>query len=138
MIFNPAESIDFNGNTGPFIQYTHARIRSIVRKAGENGEWKAESGKWKVEMNEKERGVVKVLHSMPDTIMAAAAAYSPAMVANYAYELAKAFNSFYQDTPILRESDEQVKAFRVQLCTFVANALKNSMNILGIEVPERM
>ncbi len=138
MLFNPAESIDFNGNTGPFIQYTHARIRSIVRKAEESGVKLAGNGEWNVAMTEKERGVVKALHALPETVMAAAAAYSPAMIANYAYELAKAFNSFYQDTPILRESDEQTKAFRVQLCAFVANALKNTMNILGIEVPERM
>ncbi len=138
MLFNPAESIDFNGNTGPFIQYTHARIRSIVRKAEESGVKLTGNGEWKVMMTEKERGVVKALHALPETVMAAAAAYSPAMIANYAYELAKAFNSFYQDTPILRESDEQTKAFRVQLCAFVANALKNTMNILGIEVPERM
>ena len=138
MLFNPAESIDFNGNTGPFIQYTHARIRSIVRKAEESGVKLTGNGDLKVAMTEKERGVVKALHALPETVMAAAAAYSPAMIANYAYELAKAFNSFYQDTPILRESDEQTKAFRVQLCAFVANALKNTMNILGIEVPERM
>ena len=134
MLFNPAESIDFNGNTGPFIQYTHARIRSIVRKAGECGQWSVTDG----QLNEKERGVVKALHALPDTVVAAAAAYSPAMVANYAYDLAKAFNSFYQDTPILRESDDNLRAFRVSLCAFVANALKNTMNILGIEVPERM
>ena len=137
MLFNPAESIDFNGNTGPFIQYTHARIRSIVRKAGESGaSWQLAVGSG--QLNEKERTVIKALHALPETITTAATAYSPAMVANYAYELAKAFNSFYQDTPILRESDEQTKAFRVQLCAFVANALKNTMNILGIEVPERM
>ncbi len=134
MLFNPAESIDFNGNTGPFIQYTHARIRSIVRKAGEGDAWNADQ----VKLNEKERMVVKTLHSLPDTIRQAAAAYSPAQVANYAYELAKAFNSFYQDTPILREADPQLKCFRVSLCAFVANALKNTMDILGIEVPERM
>ena len=134
MLFNPAESIDFNGNTGPFIQYTHARIRSIVRKAGECGEWSTEGGC----LNDKERLVVKALHTLPDSIAAAAAAYSPAMVANYAYELAKAFNSFYQDTPILREENARVRAFRVSLCAMVANALKNTMNILGIEVPERM
>ena len=135
MLFNPAESIDFNGNTGPFIQYTHARIRSIVRKAEESGKWKVESG---FELNDKERAVVKLLHALPDNIAAAAAAYSPAMVANYAYDLAKAFNSFYQDTPILREEDAQVRTFRVSLCAMVANVLKNTMNILGIEVPERM
>ncbi|MBP5341453.1 MAG: arginine--tRNA ligase [Bacteroidales bacterium] len=134
MLFNPAESIDFNGNTGPFIQYTYARIRSIVRKAEERGEWCVNG----LKMNDKERLVVKVLHALPAAIEAAAAAYSPAMVANYAYDLAKAFNSFYQDTPILRETDPQLKAFRVHLCDFVAHALKNTMGILGIEVPERM
>jgi arginyl-tRNA synthetase len=134
MLFNPAESIDFNGNTGPFIQYTHARIRSIVRKAGESG-GETHDG---VQMNEKERMVVKALHSMPETIRQAAVAYSPAMVANYAYDLAKAFNSFYQDTPILKETDPKVKHFRVTLCAMVATALKNTMAILGIEVPERM
>ncbi len=134
MLFNPAESIDFNGNTGPFIQYTYARIRSIVRKAGESQDWKSGDER----LNDKERLVIKILHSLPDTIEAAAEAYSPAMVANYAYDLAKAFNSFYQDTPILRETDPQLKAFRVCLCAFVAHALKNTMNILGIEVPERM
>ena len=133
MLFNPAESIDFNGNTGPFIQYTHARIRSIVRKAGEE----VTAGK-PVALSDKERAVMKVLHSLPESIAAAAAAYSPAMVANYAYDLAKAFNSFYQDTPILRETDMDIKHFRVNLCAMVANALKNTMNILGIEVPERM
>lgn len=138
MLFNPAESIDFNGNTGPFIQYTHARIRSIVRKAAEGG-LQSQPGAWQaLELNEKERGVLKVLHSLPSTIEAAAAAYSPAMVANYAYELAKAFNSFYQDTPILREENQHLKDMRVSLCAAVAFALKNTMNILGIEVPERM
>ena len=134
MLFNPAESIDFNGNTGPFIQYTHARIRSIVRKAEGGGQWQVAGS----QLNDKERAVIKALHALPDTIGAAAAAYSPAMVANYAYDLAKAFNSFYQDTPILREGDDNLRAFRVSLCAFVANALKNTMNILGIEVPERM
>jgi arginyl-tRNA synthetase len=91
-----------------------------------------------INLGDKEREVVKILHALPETIQAAAAAYSPAMVAGYAYDLAKAFNSFYQDTPILRESDPQLKAFRVMLCGFVGNALKNTMEILGIEVPERM
>ena len=136
MLFNPAESIDFNGNTGPFIQYTHARIKSIVRKAGETSEFSIHNSRFSI--GEKERGVVKVLHALPETVAAAAAAYSPAMVANYAYELAKAFNSFYNDTPILKEENAELKQFRVQLCAVVANALKNTMNILGIEVPERM
>jgi arginyl-tRNA synthetase len=138
MLFNPEESIDFNGNTGPFIQYTYARIRSIVRKAEESGERRVESGELKVELNDKERAVVKVLHSLPDTVRQAAAAYSPALIANYAYDLAKNFNSFYQDTPILRETDANIRLFRVKLCALVAVALKNTMNILGIDVPERM
>ena len=141
MLFNPAESIDFNGNTGPFIQYTHARIRSIVRRAGEDASIKDLSNitnTTDIQLNEKERIVVKILHSMPSTILQAAASYSPALVANYAYDLAKAYNSFYQDTPILREVNASLKATRVNLCISVANALRNAMDILGIEVPERM
>ena len=141
MLFNPAESIDFNGNTGPFIQYTYARIRSIVRKAAEQGIAPAQLTQlpaFASLANDKERAVAKCLHQLPDTVAAAANNFSPAMVANYAYDLAKAFNSFYQDTPILREENAQLKHFRVQLCAVVAQALKNTMHILGIEVPERM
>jgi len=135
MLFNPAESIDFNGNTGPFIQYTHARIRSIVRKAPGV---RADIQSGIPSLSDKERAVIKCLHDLPGTVQAAAENFSPAMIANYAYDLAKAFNSFYQDTPILREEDAALKAFRVQLCAVVAQALKNTMMILGIEVPERM
>lgn len=144
MLFNPAESIDFNGNTGPFIQYTHARIRSIVRKYVNEVDGADEASRLQTIrtplalLTPKERAVIKCLHDMPGVVAAAADNYSPAMVANYAYELAKNFNSFYQDTPILREADENVKAFRVQLCAFVAHAVKNAMHILGVEVPERM
>ena len=137
MLFNPAESIDFNGNTGPFIQYTHARIRSIVRKA-EVSQIRLEIGEGSVTLTDKEREVVKNLHNLPDVVEQAAAALSPAMIANYAYDLAKSFNSFYQDTPILREENVALKQFRVVLCAMVANALRNTMKILGIEVPERM
>ena len=137
MLFNPAESIDFNGNTGPFIQYTHARIRSIVRKGEEQGiDMKAPAAA--TVLTDKERAVIKTLHDMPGVVASAADNFSPAMIANYAYELAKAFNSFYQDTPILREADATLKTFRVQLCAVVAQALKNTMHILGIDVPERM
>lgn len=140
MLFNPAESIDFNGNTGPFIQYTHARIRSIVRKAEMAGVSLASSAmeSFSIELTEKEREVIKKLHDLPSVIESAANAYSPAMVANYAFELAKTFNSFYQDTPILKEENDTLKSFRVVLCSTVAQALKNTMNILGIQVPERM
>ena len=138
MLFNPAESIDFNGNTGPFIQYTHARIRSIVRKAAEQGVDPAQELSAPIALTDKERAVVKCLHDLPSTVASAAANYSPAMVANYAFDLAKSFNSFYQDTPILRENDQVLRLFRVKLCALVALSLKNTMHILGIEVPERM
>ncbi len=138
MLFNPAESIDFNGNTGPFIQYTHARIRSIVRKAEEQGVNLTASLAAPAALTDKERAVVKSLHDLPATLSAAAANYSPAMVANYAYDLAKNFNSFYQDTPILRETDANLRLFRVKLCALVSVALKNTLRILGIVAPERM
>ena len=139
MLFNPAESIDFNGNTGPFIQYTYARIRSIVRKANEQGISPCNNlNISKHSLDEKERAVIKCLHDLPGTVATAAENFSPAMVANYAYDLAKNFNSFYQDTPILREENADIKAFRVQLCAVVAQALHNTMKILGIQLPERM
>ena len=139
MLFNPEESIDFNGNTGPFIQYTHARICSIVRKGTEELQLdlkkKVAEG---FEMNEKEREVIRLIHALPATIEQAAENYSPAQVANYAYDVAKAFNSFYQDTPILRESNSENMTFRVQLCAAVAQTLRSTMHILGIEMPDRM
>ena len=138
MLFNPAESIAFNGNTGPFIQYTHARIRSIVRKAEEQGVNLTASLAAPAALTDKERAVVKSLHDLPATLSAAGANYSPAMVANYAYDLAKNFNSFYQDTPILRETDANLRLFRVKLCALVSVALKNTLRILGIVAPERM
>ncbi len=138
MLFNPAESIDFNGNTGPFIQYTYARIRSIIRKAiGEKG-IDLNANPKDVVLNDKEREVIKLLHDISSTVSQAAASFSPAMIANYTYDLAKAFNSFYQDTPILRESDANRMLFLVKLCNAVSMAIKNMMLILGIEVPERM
>ena len=138
MLFNPAESIDFNGNTGPFIQYTYARILSIIRKAiGEKG-IDLNANPKDVVLNDKEREVIKLLHDISSTVSQAAASFSPAMIANYTYDLAKAFNSFYQDTPILRESDANRMLFLVKLCNAVSLAIKNMMLILGIEVPERM
>ena len=138
MLFNPEESIDFNGNTGPFIQYTHARIRSIVRKGEDQGCKVSAVNAEGLALNEKEREVIKKLHDLPSMVQTAAAAFSPAMVANYAFELAKLFNSFYQDTPILKEENVALKSFRINLCATVATALRNTMNILGIQVPERM
>lgn len=140
MLFNPQESIDFNGNTGPFIQYTHARIRSIIRKAEAQLQINLAnsfdiSG---ITLTDKEREIVKLLHDIPATISQAAQNYSPAMIANYVYDLAKSFNSFYQDTPILREENRNILMFRLNLCAFVSKAIKNMMGILGIEVPEKM
>jgi len=140
MLFNPQESIDFNGNTGPFIQYTHARIRSIIRKSQDqlHVDLSQNPDTASVELNDKEREIVKILHDAPAIIDQAAQNYSPAMIANYVYDLAKSFNSFYQDTPILREENANVLKFRLKLCDFVAKVIKNMMGILGIEVPEKM
>lgn len=144
MLFNPAESIDFNGNTGPFIQYTHARICSIIKKAENDHAIKIYNGIGEepdtnnISLTDKEREVVKQIHNLPSTITQAASAYSPAMIANYAFDLAKAFNSFYQDTPILREPNTSLMGWRVQLCALTARTLRDTMNILGIEMPQRM
>ena len=140
MLFNPQESIDFNGNTGPFIQYTHARIRSIIRRSQEqlHIDLSQAPDTSAIEMNDKEREIVKLLHDAPSVIEQAAQNYSPAMIANYVYDLAKSFNSFYQDTPILREENVNLLKFRLKLCVFVSKVIKNMMGILGIEVPEKM
>lgn len=140
MLFNPAESIDFNGNTGPFIQYTHARIRSIIRKSQKqlHVDLSQVPDTSAITLTDKERDIVRLLHDAPSVIELAAQNYSPAMVANYVYDLAKSFNSFYQDTPILREENANVLKFRLQLCVFVSKVIKNMMGILGIEVPEKM
>ena len=137
MLFDPKESIDFNGNTGPFIQYTHARIKSILRKAQAQGiDWTSVSEN--VELNPKEVRIIKILNNFPNKIAEAGAAHSPAIVANYAYELAKEFNQYYHDTPILREENKAVLAFRLQLIELIARVLTKAMDILGIKLPERM
>nr|NQU90240.1 arginine--tRNA ligase [Bacteroidota bacterium] len=137
MLFNPEESIDFNGNTGPFIQYTHARIRSLFRKADEKGISITE-GAQPAELLPKEKTLIKLLHDFPVIIEEAGAGFSPALVANYVYDLAREFNQFYQEVPILREEDHSVISFRLQLSGFVGNVLKTAMDLLGIDVPERM
>ena len=137
MLFDPKESIDFNGNTGPFIQYTHARIKSILRKAQAQGiDWTSLSEN--VELNPKEVRIIKILNNFPNKIAEAGEAHSPAIVANYAYELAKEFNQYYHDTPILREENKAVLAFRLQLIELIARVLTKAMDILGIKLPERM
>ena len=135
MLFNPEESIDFNGNTGPFIQYTHARICSILRKAAEAGYQPAVTG---AALLPKEEAIVQILSGYPDKIREAGAAHSPALVANFAYDLAKEFNQYYHDTQILREEDVAVRDQRLELIAVIARTLRHAMNILGIDLPQRM
>lgn len=136
MLFNPKESIDFNGNTGPFIQYTHARIQSILRKAAEAGRKAAVAQD--AELSPKEIRIVQMLSSYPQKVAEAAAAYSPALIANYCYELAKEFNQYYHDTSILREPDGKLLEMRLELISDTAAVLRAGMGILGIELPDRM
>lgn len=136
MLFNPKESIDFNGNTGPFIQYTHARIQSILRKAAEACRKAAVARD--AELSPKEIRIVQLLSSYPQKVAEAAAAYSPALIANYCYELAKEFNQYYHDTSILREPDGKLLEMRLELISDTAAVLRAGMGILGIELPDRM
>ena len=136
MLFNPKESIDFNGNTGPFIQYTYARTRSIVRKATEAGI--DTSNATPASISEKECAIIRMLGDFPAVVRQAGTDYSPSGIANYAYELEKEYNQFYHDFSILREENEATKAFRVKLTDNVGKVIKTAMNLLGIEVPERM
>jgi arginyl-tRNA synthetase len=134
ILFNPEESVDFQGNTGPFIQYTYARIQSILRKA----EFNYEEPIFEYSLNEKEKELLKQLQLYPEVVSAAADAHSPAVIANYTYDLVKEFNSFYQNVTILGTEDETEKKFRVQLAKMVGEVIKSSFALLGIQVPERM
>ncbi|MBP3299222.1 MAG: arginine--tRNA ligase [Muribaculaceae bacterium] len=136
MLFNPRESIDFNGNTGPFLQYTYARIRSLLRKAGV--EPQAADAAPGVEIGEKETAIIQRVADMPAVVAEAAATYSPALIANYCYDLAKLYNQFYHDCPILREENGKLRAMRLLLSAVVARTLRDSASLLGIEMPERM
>ena len=133
ILFDPKESIDFQGNTGPFIQYTYARIQSILRKADVDLSLKVV-----LELNDKEKTLLKQIELFPEVIQNAATNHSPALIANYTYDLVKEFNSFYQNVSILGADSENEKIFRVQLSNTVANIIKNAFHVLGINVPERM
>ena len=133
ILFDPKSSVDFQGNTGPFIQYTYARIQSIIKKATFDY-----SKVVAIDLHEKEKELLKQLELYPDTIQQAAANYSPALIANYTYDLVKEFNSFYQNVSILGEENQDKKIFRVQLAKKVANTIKSAFSLLGIRVPERM
>lgn len=138
MLFNPKESIDFNGNTGPFIQYTHARIRSILRKASEQNILLGAEVDMAIEPSAKEVRLIKLLNTLPAKVAEAGKELSPAILANYSYELAKEFNQYYHDTPILREENKDILQFRLQLIDKIAKVLVKAMSVLGIELPERM
>jgi len=159
MLFDPKESIDFNGNTGPFIQYTYARIQSLLRKA-EAGGLRIENGGWKMEDRElkigdgdrrmesilhslssilrQEKEILKLLHQFPSVVVQAGEGYSPATIANYVYELSKEYNQFYQEIPVLKEENKNAKLLRLKLSFFTGNVIRKAMWLLGIEVPERM
>ena len=139
ILFNPKESIDFNGNTGPFIQYTYARICSIVNKAKEeNIDIDSTTIADNITINDKEKEVIKNISSFANVIKEAGKNYSPSLIANFVYNLAKSFNTFYQDCSILKEEDKQIKQMRVCLAYFTSVVIKTSMNLLGIDVPEKM
>ena len=138
MIFNPAESIDFTGNTGPFIQYTFARIRSVLRKAGEMNFYPDFSMNYDLKLLKKEKDIIKILFEFPSIIRQAGENLSPAMIANYVYELVKEYNQFYQEVPILKDENKVAVEFRLALSEFVSNVIMSSMKLLGISVPERM
>lgn len=139
MLFDPKESIDFNGNTGPFIQYTHARIKSILRKAAAAGiDWRGTASATSAGLSPKEVRIIKILNQFPSRIAEGGEAHSPAVIANYAYDLAKEFNQYYHDTPILKEEDGALLKYRLELVENIAKVLVKAMSILGITLPERM
>jgi arginyl-tRNA synthetase len=139
MLFNPEESIDFNGNTGPFIQYTHARIKSLLRKAKSRG---IEVVSPQIDNIQSilpgEKAILKLLYEFPSAVSDAARNLSPAIIANYCYELAKLYNQFYQEIPVLKETDENVRNFRLELSGFTGDVIRHGMELLGISVPEKM
>jgi len=137
MLFNPKDSIDFNGHTGPFIQYGYVRTRAILRKAEEQGIITADSPGVS-EFNEYEKNLVRRLHDFPEATREAAINYNPSIVANFCYDLARDFNGFYQHCPILREENAANRNFRIQLVGKTGDVLRTGMGLLGVEMPERM
>lgn len=137
MLFNPRESIDFNGNTGPFIQYTYARIKSVLRKS-KDYDYSTDIQGGDHELNEKESNLIKILRKFESVVLEAAETLNPSVIANYAYELAKEFNQFYHDYSILGEKDLWVRSFRIGLSEYTGRIINESMRLLGIDMPERM
>lgn len=138
MIFNPKESIDFNGNTAPFIQYTHARIKSVLRNAESQGIFVNEKLNDSLSLSKKEESLIQTLYNYPSIVSQAGVEFNPALIANYIYDLVKEYNQFYHDFPILKEADENLRDLRLILSANVAKVIKDGMDLLSIEVPERM
>jgi len=138
MLFNPVESIDFNGNTGPFIQYTYARIKSVLRKANDLGFAVNKSVGENIEINEIEKSIIKQIVNYNNIVSDAANELNPSIIANYIYMLAKDYNLFYHDYSILKEENEEKRNFKLLLSDITATKIKNCMSLLGIDVPERM
>ena len=138
MLFDPKESIDFNGNTGPFIQYTHARIKSVLRKAAEQGINFEDTMPKPDAVSEKEAYLIQQMTLFPAIVRQAGNEYSPSVIANYIYDLGKEYNQFYHDFSILKEENESLRSFRLLLSKNIAKIIKLGMNLLGIKVPERM
>jgi arginyl-tRNA synthetase len=138
MLFNPDESVDFNGNTGPFIQYTYARIKSVLRKADEAGYEVSLSTDNSIALHPEEKELLRKLHDFPALVLQAADMHSPAVIANYAFELASEYNRFYHELTILKEENISSRSLRLSLSQFTAKVIANALWMLGIEVPERM
>ncbi len=138
MLFDPRESVDFNGNTGPFIQYTHARVKSLLRKANERGLSPVEKDAGSYTLNDKEKELVKLIGTFPGVVKDAAIEMSPALIANFVFDLAREYNQFYHDYQVLREEDEMKRSLRLILSAVTGEVISEGMNLLGIEVPERM
>ena len=138
MVFNPSESIDMQGNTGPFIQYTHARIKSVLRAANEAGARSEGAAKESVELSEKERGLIRMISQYPEVIKDAGDAYDPSGLANFIYDLAKEYNQFYHDHHIMKEEDQAKKQLRLDISEMTSKVIASAMTLLGVKVPERM
>jgi arginyl-tRNA synthetase len=139
MVFNPGESIDFHGYTAPFIQYTHARIKSILRKESAGGEWQVEESGWEAEvLLPLEKQVIMDLARYPEMVAQACQEHNPSVIANFVFNLARIFNSFYSEHSVANAASESKKKLRLRIAVMTANTIQSSMQLLGIRVPERM
>jgi len=138
MLFNPRESIDFDGNTGPFIQYTYTRILSVFRKAEELHIDRPDRSPENIAVNDKEKNLLRLIHEFPAVLADAGETFNPSLIANFMFELVKEYNQFYHDYSILKEEDPEIRKFRLVLSRVVSGIVKNGMELLGVEMPERM